>query len=109
MRASSPLTPLKQTSRGRRFLELALDALPKARLKTLPQEVLDAFLADVPKIDLHTHLEGAIPPRAFYELARRHRIDLNAALERARPDFEKTYGDSGARLPDRIDCFEDFE
>ncbi len=46
---------------------------------------------DMPKVDLHLHLEGAIPPSAMLELVRRHGddIDERALAERyAYRDFE---------------------
>ena len=41
----------------------------------------DAFLRDVPKIQLHCHLEGTLRPVTFLDLARRHGVAL-----RYRPD-----------------------
>lgn len=37
-----------------------------------------AFLAELPKVELHVHLEGAMPPRTLLALAREHRVDLPA-------------------------------
>jgi len=37
-----------------------------------------AFLAELPKVELHVHLEGAMPPATLLALARKHRVDLPA-------------------------------
>jgi len=37
-----------------------------------------AFLAALPKVELHVHLEGAMPPATLLDLARRHRVRLPA-------------------------------
>ena len=39
---------------------------------------LGGFLAALPKVELHIHLEGAMPPETLLALARRHRIALPA-------------------------------
>ena len=42
---------------------------------------LHEFLARMPKVELHVHLEGSIPPASLLALARRHRLDLPDSLE----------------------------
>ncbi len=42
---------------------------------------LESFLRALPKVELHVHLEGAMPPRTLLELARRRRVDLPASDE----------------------------
>jgi len=39
---------------------------------------LGAFLAALPKVELHIHLEGSMPPETLLALARRHRVSLPA-------------------------------
>lgn len=39
---------------------------------------LDAFIARMPKIELHVHLEGAVSPRNLLQLAKRNKIDIPA-------------------------------
>lgn len=42
---------------------------------------LASFLVALPKVELHVHLEGAMPPATLLALARRHRVDLPASDE----------------------------
>lgn len=37
---------------------------------------LHAFLTAMPKVELHVHLEGAMPPETLLKLARKHDLDL---------------------------------
>ncbi|MGH7266221.1 MAG: adenosine deaminase [Candidatus Rokuibacteriota bacterium] len=37
---------------------------------------MDAFLRDLPKTELHVHLEGTLEPELMFELARRNEVDL---------------------------------
>ena len=41
-------------------------------------ESLVHFVAEMPKVELHVHLEGSIQPATLLELARRRRVDLPA-------------------------------
>jgi len=42
------------------------------------EPALDAFIQEMPKVELHVHLEGSIRPRTLLELAKRHRVSLPA-------------------------------
>jgi aminodeoxyfutalosine deaminase len=42
---------------------------------------LSAFLLRMPKVELHVHLEGSMPPHTLLRLARRHGVDLPATTE----------------------------
>jgi adenosine deaminase len=42
---------------------------------------LTEFVRALPKVELHVHLEGAMPPRTLLALAKKRRIDLPAATE----------------------------
>ncbi|HET9765514.1 MAG TPA: adenosine deaminase, partial [Thermoanaerobaculia bacterium] len=44
------------------------------------ESALHEFLARMPKVELHVHLEGSIPPASLLALARRHRLDLPDSL-----------------------------
>ncbi|HEX8621424.1 MAG TPA: adenosine deaminase [Allosphingosinicella sp.] len=37
---------------------------------------LDAFIAGLPKAELHMHIEGSLEPELMFELARRNRVDI---------------------------------
>jgi aminodeoxyfutalosine deaminase len=39
---------------------------------------LDAFIREMPKAELHVHLEGSIRPHTLLQLAKRHRVSLPA-------------------------------
>ena len=44
---------------------------------------MDQFIAQLPKAELHVHLEGCVEPDTLWELAQRHRTPLAAAGESA--------------------------
>ncbi len=51
---------------------------------------LDAFVSDLPKAELHLHIEGSLEPELMFALAKRNRIDLpfdNVEAVRAAYDF----------------------
>jgi aminodeoxyfutalosine deaminase len=39
---------------------------------------LDAFIREMPKVELHVHLEGSMRPETLLQLAKRHRVSLPA-------------------------------
>ena len=43
-----------------------------------PAQAMEHFVAEMPKVELHVHLEGSIQPATLLELARRRRVDLPA-------------------------------
>lgn len=43
--------------------------------------VLDAFIARMPKVELHLHLEGSIRPKTLLEIARRNHVEIPARDE----------------------------
>lgn len=43
-----------------------------------PSHAMEHFVAQMPKVELHVHLEGSIQPATLLELARRRRVDLPA-------------------------------
>ncbi len=49
-----------------------------------PSALLRMFIADMPKVELHLHLEGAIRPATLLALARRNHVELPIADEAAR-------------------------
>jgi len=51
--------------------------MPEPEVNITPQ-TLRAFIAGLPKAELHVHLEGSIRPATLLALARRHGIDLPA-------------------------------
>ncbi len=58
-------------------------------------ELTDSALRQLPKVELHRHLDGSVRLQTMWELARRHGLDLGAAsLEelRARATLERPLG-----------------
>jgi adenosine deaminase len=61
---------------------------------------LAAFIAGLPKAELHMHIEGSLEPELMFELARRNRIDLPfASVEALRAAYRFS------RLQDFLDIY----
>lgn len=61
---------------------------------------LHAFIAGLPKAELHMHVEGSLEPELMFQLARRNRVDLPFATVE---DVKKAYQFS--RLQDFLDIY----
>jgi adenosine deaminase len=60
----------------------------------------DAFIAGLPKAELHMHIEGSLEPEMLFALARRNRLDLPfASVEALREAYRFT------RLQDFLDIY----
>ncbi|MBB6118531.1 adenosine deaminase [Nocardiopsis algeriensis] len=54
-------------------------------MENQPNPGIDALVRDLPKVELHVHLEGSMPPETLFDLARRHGMeDIPATLEELR-------------------------
>lgn len=51
-------------------------------LQTPLPPALETFIAQMPKVELHLHLEGTITPRTLLEIARRNEVEIPARDER---------------------------
>jgi len=55
----------------------------------MPDTSLDAFVAGLPKAELHLHIEGSLEPELMFELAQRNGIDLPyASVEALRAAYD---------------------
>lgn len=63
------------------------DALPAPPFPSSRND-LTHFIADLPKAELHLHLEGSVEPRILRQLARRNRLP---SADWRREDFERIY------------------
>lgn len=53
------------------------------------QAALDAFIAGIPKAELHIHIEGSLEPSMAFELAKRHGVALrHASVDELRKAYE---------------------
>lgn len=73
---------------------------------------VEALIRDLPKVELHLHLEGAMPAEVLFELAQRHRVtDVPESLAELRdwyaftdfPHFVEVYLASVATLREEAD------
>ncbi|HEY5724020.1 MAG TPA: adenosine deaminase [Allosphingosinicella sp.] len=61
---------------------------------------LDAFIAGLPKAELHIHIEGSLEPELMFELARRNGVEIPfASVEEVRAAYEFS------RLQDFLDIY----
>lgn len=61
---------------------------------------LDAFIAGLPKAELHIHIEGSLEPELMFELARRNRVDIPfGSVEEVRAAYQFS------RLQDFLDIY----
>ena len=61
---------------------------------------MDAYLRDIPKAELHMHLEGSLEPELMFELARRNGVDTGfATVEEVRAAY------SFSNLQDFLDIY----
>jgi adenosine deaminase len=61
---------------------------------------LDAFIAGLPKAELHIHIEGSLEPELMFALARRNRVDIPfESVEAVRAAYEFS------RLQDFLDIY----
>jgi aminodeoxyfutalosine deaminase len=79
---------------------------------TLASPLTSPLVRDLPKVELHVHLEGSIPAETLFELARRHRVEgIPDTLEELRswyaftdfPHFIEVYLASVRALRDEAD------
>jgi len=62
-------------------------------VRSTPQEISRALFRQLPKVDLHRHLEGSLRLDTLAEIAREHGIDLPAySIEELRPYVQVTEG-----------------
>lgn len=70
--------------------------MPEPEPKQSSRQALKRLIAEVPKAELHIHIEGSLEPEMMFELARRNGVDLPYA------DVEAVRGAY------RFDCLQDF-
>jgi adenosine deaminase len=66
----------------------------------MPDTDLDAFIAGLPKAELHLHIEGSLEPEQMFAFARRNRIEIPfSSIEEVRAAYSFT------RLQDFLDIY----
>jgi adenosine deaminase len=88
----------------------ALDhTLAKAKLAPLSQihaNKLERFCQNIPKVDLHRHLEGAITPEALISVAKKHNVELPTYdADKLRPMLSITPQDAEGADEDGLKVF----
>jgi adenosine deaminase len=58
------------------MLKMVVDNLSLKALNTFPPDIIKEIIHNLPKIDLHRHLEGSISPETMLELARDYAVKL---------------------------------
>ncbi|MGE0493171.1 MAG: adenosine deaminase [Vulcanimicrobiota bacterium] len=87
-------------------LDQALASVALAPLSGLRNEQLRQFSQDVPKTDLHRHLEGAITPEALADVAKKNDIELPTYdVEELRELIQITAKDKDAAAEDGLKVF----
>lgn len=88
--------PATKSQHGRRALRDRLVATP------------DEFVTQMPKVELHVHIEGTLTPELRWKIAKRHDMAVRLASDKKHPrelaslaEVERAYGDviSSAQLP----------
>ncbi|MCD4784607.1 MAG: adenosine deaminase [Candidatus Eremiobacteraeota bacterium] len=75
------------------------DIRKKPLSSVMDDETLHRFLHEIPKVDLHRHLEGDIKPKVFMEIARKHNVKLPAdTVEGIKPYIQMTDKDGHSLL-----------
>ncbi len=73
------------------ILDEALGAVRAAPLSELDEERLARLSHEIPKVDLHRHLEGSIEPEVLIAVAKKHGLPLPAyTVEELRPHIQIT-------------------
>lgn len=86
-------------------LDEAIAWLRLTPLAQLPEAAVRRFTEQMPKVDLHRHLNGSIPIERLLEIAKKHSITLPADdIERLRPHVQVTEHDK--TLPDYLRKFD---
>ena len=65
-----------------------------------PPSIIAAFIAGLPKAELHLHIEGSLEPEAMFAMAKRNRLTLPfASVEEVRAAY------AFSRLQDFLDIY----
>jgi adenosine deaminase len=110
MRSRARAKPIKQAPRGARGVTAVIEVLVPTTTSQIPLLSLrhgadaltdtDAFIAGLPKAELHMHIEGSLEPEMMFALAKRNRISIPfASVEAVRSAY------SFSRLQDFLDLY----
>jgi adenosine deaminase len=53
-----------------------IQILLKRETKNMDRNIIEKFIAEIPKAELHLHIEGTFEPELMFEIARRNRLNL---------------------------------
>ncbi len=88
------------------ILDQALSKAHLAPLSELAPTQLKALAHDIPKVDLHRHLEGSISPETLIKVAKKHHVPLPTyEVEKLRPLIQITPEDMQAGEEDGLKVF----